>query len=254
MNQFLTALKSVARPAYIPQVSQDKAAPTGSRYFGQPWLPLGVNWPVGDGQPLRFVLQLNTAELPAPWGASVDQASLISFFYDVEIDESVIFRSDLSQPGDLAQSPEGVRIEHALTIARWQSVTDYPWMEDFEEVFGEEADAFSELVDEVGSSTVGQLLGKDGEEYPEVEAIRNEIAANYHCFECDKLGGWPRWEQYSETPEDSEGNPMSFLFQVGFEGVLLGDVPADLNWPTWGRGQIFMSEATGEFEYVWACD
>lgn len=253
VTDFLAALAPLTRRAYVPEVSSSPASDTASRYFGCPWGQPGAFWPEFEGQPLQFVLQLNTSELPAPWGVSDPaEAELIQFFYDVGSDTSEIRRVKLNQAGGLLAAPDNIHVQPALAIAVWHPVLDHPWVEDFDEVFGD--DRFEGADEGVGSSTSGQFLGQDGREYPEATAAKEGIPANYHCFECDKLGGWPRWEQGSETPEDSQGSPMVFLMQVGFEGLLLGDVPDDLEWPTWGRGQIFFSEPTGEFEYVWACD
>jgi uncharacterized protein YwqG len=252
VHQFLEALTLVTRQAHIPEIQAGEKQGNGSRYFGRPWMSIGAMWPQFEGQSLQFVLQLNTAELPSPWGASIDEAELISFFYDVESDTSEIKRTPINQPGQLVAVPSDLDPLPALSITSWQPVLDHPSTEDFEEVFGN--DRFDDLVDELGSSTVGQFLGQDGRECSEATSIEEGELADYHCFECDKLGGWPCWEQGNETPADSEDNPMTFMFQVGFEGLLMGQVPEDINWPTWGRGQIFFSRKTGEFRYVWACD
>lgn len=69
------------------------------------------------------------------------------------------------------------------------------------------------------------------------------------------MGGWPRWEQDDDTPQNQNGTRMIDLMQIGHEGLLLGDSDfKSIKWPTWGRGQIFFSPTTGEFKYVWACD
>lgn len=252
--KLMSAIAAVARTAHIPQVAPIAGGDQDCRYFGQPWLPSDVAWPVIDDTPLEFVLQLNTSQLPAPWGVPEEEAKLILFFYSADINEHAVLAVDPRTPGELAAIPEGVQTSQALTITGWKPVLDYPWTEDFEEVFEDLADDISELVDELDSSSVGTVLGTDGKEYSEQEALEKDIPFAYHCFECDKLGGWPRWEQGNDMPAGEDGNDMNLLMQVAWEGLLLGEVPEDTHWPTWGRGQIFISDSTGELEYVWACD
>ena len=69
-------------------------------------------------------------------------------------------------------------------------------------------------------------------------------------------GGHAYWEQSEENPLDSTGNKMHYLMQIGHQGVILSnnvDVNA-IDWPTWGRGHIFISKFTGELAYIWSCD
>lgn len=254
LAQCVQALAQQARPAYVPEVSAQIGAPTGSRYFGQPWLPVGTPWPGEASRAFSFVLQLNTAELPAPWGTPPDQARLMLFFYDERMDESAFLVVDPSLEGGVAVQPNNLQGNPPLAITAWHPVTDHVWTEDFDTVFGDDAEAFSEFTEELDSGDIDTVLGTDGQTHTEKEAVQQGVAVHYHCYECDKLGGHPRWEQGNDTPEDENGNPMRFVFQLGHRGLFLGDVPADLAWPTWGRGQIFTSDATGEWAYVWACD
>jgi|GEM_PF-4847316 len=128
------------REAFAPVVEamdSEDAEPRGHRYFGRPWMPQGMEWPVHGGENLEFVLQLRAADLPGP---------------------------------------------------------------------------------------------------------TREL-----------LGGWESWEQGVERPRDRDGQPMTFVYQVGFEG-LLRDRAESVDSPTWGTGQIHFSQGTGELYYSWACD
>lgn len=60
-----------------------------------------------------------------------------------------------------------------------------------------------------------------------VEFVRFEedplVEGNDHRpLRCDKLGGWPAWEQGEDWPLDDDGAPMELLFQLAEEPVLEG--------------------------------
>jgi hypothetical protein len=150
---------------------------------------------------------------------------------------------------------EGVTdVNPALAITSWHEVIDMPDNETLQDFDGYN-DTIDDLLWGYGSHWINKVRTTDGRDIPEKEAIEQGIVGEFHTYQCDKLGGWPDFEQGDETPEDSEGNRMEFLMQIGHEGLIFADIDLDgIDWPTWGRGHIFASAATGEFAYVWACD
>jgi hypothetical protein len=222
-----------------------------SRYFGRPWLNEDHDWPERDGRLMNFVMQMDVSSMPGePLGAD----GLLVFFHatdDYNEDIGEIFIVDTSMPGGLREAPEGIHVNPALKIVDWRTMPDVLWGDDTFDLEG--AEAFEAFSDYFGD-TIGEYIGVDGKTYEEHEGVKLGIIPALHTFECDKVGGQPRWEQGNDTPDDDEGNPMRYILQVGDEGVV-GDYDKDsIEWPTIGRGQIFFSEETGTFKYVWACD
>lgn len=244
------------RTAYIPVVAVTDTPSTETRYFGRPWMPEDMEWPELDGDPMHFVMQVDLATLPQKVGAVDPASGLLLFFHGEEYDpdsQSMLVVVDTSKPGGLRDLPEGVPENPALAICEWKEVIDFPWGDDADELDGYEE--YEDILTDFGGCTIGKYTGTDGVEYTEKDGIEKGVRPLFTTFGCDKLGGWPYWEQGNETPDDRDRNPMEYLMQIGHEGIILGEIDQDtINWPTWGRGHIFVSPATGEFKYVWACD
>ena len=251
-NAYKAIMAPHIRDAHIPiaAVCSREEEGTQSRYFGRPWLNDEHAWPERDGEPMNFVMQMDVADLPShPLGGN----GLMVFFHATEYGEdmSEIFIVDTSMPGGLRDAPDGVHVNPALKIVDWKTMPDVLWGDDTYDLEGaEEFEAFSDYF----GDTIGKYNGIDGKTYDEHEGVKLGILPELHTFECDKVGGQPRWEQGNETPEDDEGNPMQYILQVGHEG-LVGDYDkGSIEWPTWGRGHVFFSADEGTFKYVWACD
>lgn len=223
---------------------------TQTRYFGRPWLPNDVAWPEKDGEPLRFVAQFDLASLP---GKPLGDDGLLLFFHASEYSEdmSTIMVVDTDEPGGLRDLPEGIVANPVLQVIAWEAMPDVLWGDDTFDMPNIEK---FEGLEDWGGCTIGEYVGEDGETYSEDTGVLKGIRPRLHTFECDKVGGWPRWEQGNETPDDENGNPMVYILQIGEDGPV-GDFDKDaVDWPVYGRGQIFYSKDTGEFKFVWACD
>ena len=257
-QDFMALLSKHVRRAHVPVLSITQQPGRESRYFGDPWMPDGMEWPTQDGVPMRFVLQLDTKTLPESatnLGVGV-VPGLLLFFHGEAYDEdtqSLLALVDSSTPGNLRPCPDNAKGSTALAITDWIEVEDYP--------FGESKDnmpafeRFDGLEESFLSTRTGMALDEDGVERKEKEIVSHNIKAVGHTFNCDKLGGWPYWGQGDETPKDSKGKKMNFLMQVGNEGLHQGEFDRNtIDWPTFGRGHVFVSPKTGEFKYIWACD
>lgn len=251
-NAYKAFMAPHIRDAHIPIAAYCSADEEGtqSRYFGRPWLNEENEWPERDGEPMNFVMQMDVATIP---GMPLGEDGLLVFFHAEEYsdDMSEAFIVDTSMPGGLREAPEGIHVNPALKIVNWRTMPDVLWGDDAWEL--DDTDQFDAFGDYFGD-TIGEYLGNDGKTYQEHEGVKLGILPALHTFECDKVGGQPRWEQGNETPEDDDGNKMQYILQVGHEGIV-GDYDKNtIKWPTWGRGHLFFSEATGTFKYVWACD
>lgn len=252
-NAYKAFMAPHIRDAHIPIAAVCPADEEGtqSRYFGRPWLNEDNEWPERDGKPMNFVMQMDVATLP---GKPLGDNGLLVFFHAVEYnddDMSEIFIVDTSMPGGLREAPEGVHVNPALKLVDWKTMPDVLWGDDTWDLEG--AEAFEGFGDYFGD-TIGEYVGNDGKTYNEHEGVKLGILPGLHTFECDKVGGQPRWEQGNETPEDNDGNEMQYILQVGHKGVV-GDYNKDsVEWPTWGRGHLFFSEKSCAFKYVWAAD
>lgn len=248
------------RAAYVPVVTPIAEQGVESRYFGAPWLPDGMAWPTLHGDRMRFVMQINIATVPQTLAALGGHQGLLLVFHSEHYEDgpamSHVVLVDPQQPGRVHHVSGLTDTNPALAITAWHEVIDMPHMDTLEGMDGY-SEEVGDVLMEIGSDTWLKVKTLDGTDVPEREAIECRIVGPYHTYSCDKLGGWPDWEQGDETPEDRDGAPMDYVLQIGHEGLLFVDPSVDLeaiDWPTWGRGQVFWSARTGEGAYVWACD
>lgn len=262
-QQYIEQILSLKRDAFVPRVEPQGFSPDiGSRYFGNPWMPDGMDWPSDGGKPMNFVLQLDLKT--APWrAAGMPETGLLLFFHAEEYndpeDQSFIAVVDPSLPGGLRTAPAGCHVSGAMPIVSWTRTVDVP---DGESILSlPEIAATDELDDELRKygytqSASGDLLliVEGGLTYEdEITLVEDGAIPFAHTFRGDKIGGWPAWEQGDDTPEEADGTKWTYFMQVGYEGLRQRGID-EINptWPTWGIGHIYFRE--GKFLYVWACD
>jgi hypothetical protein len=257
------------RPAYIPIIedSVNQNNPKGSHYFGQPWMPTEMPWPVyGEYEtPMQFVLQLDLSSVPEEIKEKCGSEGILLFFH-TDGSKTVYPAEDFdnrrmshvcvistSMPGGARPTPTELREQKPLYIGEWREVSEYPTSEDLQRFPGSDKfnygsiESISEIAGDIGMKS--NILGSD------LIAKPDDIWVPFKCFSIDKLGGWPRWEQGIETPLDINGEEMEYIMQVGYQELLLPeDLKDEIDWPTWGRGHIFRSKADNSFVYTWACD
>lgn len=253
------------RSAYIPTLAAIEGEEHASRYFGRPWLPNDFVWPVrGEAnEPMKFVAQFNIASLPSEVAAICGGEGLLVFFHDDGGDypegPGIIDNRSLSHVRVVHTNVAGgIRHEghnepgQTYTITGWQAVKDHPHSESRRALEG-----YDDTTDYVQVETLVEFL-EGGKNFNKIEEAQlrddqEHTMASFHCFSCDKVGGWPAWEQGDETPVDSTGKPMTYVMQIGYEGLLLPPTDlSDVSWPTWGRGHIFYSAHDQEFIYLWS--
>jgi uncharacterized protein YwqG len=260
-SEYQTRLASLKRDAFIPEVDPNASAPDkGSRYFGSPWMPAGMEWPHDGDAPMSFVLQLDLATIPwRPEG--MPETGLLLFFHAEEYndpeDQSFVVIVDQSSEGGLREAPDDeVAESSALPIIGWRKTVDVPHWESRHDIEGLDDDDddlldYGYQRDESGRHEL--ITGDDGKGYEEADLVKRGVLPLAHTFSGDKIGGWPYWEQGDDTPEDTDGTKWTYFMQVAYEG--LRDPKIDNSsyaWPTWGTGHIYVHK--GQFMYVWACD
>ncbi|MFX4299999.1 DUF1963 domain-containing protein [Pseudosulfitobacter pseudonitzschiae] len=258
-SDFLTAVEELTKKAHFPVTKESDSIGCESRYFGRPWLEQDREWPLYDGAPMFFILQLDLAKIPALEG--LPQAGLLSFFHaggwEEDGSNSTVIIQDTTKPGSLRDMPDGHIELTASVIVGWVQKLDAPRSFILEEFFeNKRASHLEAMVEDNMSVITGMVLDANGNEVPEVEVLCEGIPYNVHCFESDKLGGHPFWTQGDETPVDSTGAKMLMVFQHNYDmGPLLGGLNgAETGNPCYGIGHIWYSPATGETYHNWACD
>ena len=249
-QDFEAFLARHARTANIPVLGPATEEGLGTRWFGRPCMPASRRWP----EDMNFVVQLDGADVPGglPGGA----CGLLLFVKEGGCGDGEDAEVVLLYPAEacvLHEPLKGVTLNPPLVPVSWREVVEHPWLNEEKGLEGREG--VVDLKELLTSVTYGEVTLVDGRNLPEAEAAMQDVAPLCHTWECDKIGGWPRWEQGRNVPLDRKGQPMRFVLQVGYEGLILGDFNRDgVDWPTWGRGQVFVSDTTGEARYVWACD
>lgn len=216
--------------AWRPVDCPENDSPTGSRYFGSPWVNEGFTWPYTvEGQALSFIMQFNIGELPEPMRHAAGNDGLLLLFYDLanpswDGDGAKFYRVDLRQPGHIENPPPTKITTPAPRPFKWGAEeTDFP------ELF-----ALEDHLDDSGRTKLRQLdaayPGTRDPEYGHEDAvalIQAEVeevwgspctreTAERSMFlrklSGDRLGGYPNWVQKPSWPTVSD-RPMTLLFE-----------------------------------------
>ncbi len=215
------------RPAWLPTTVDGNGPPQGSRIGGHAFIPTGEGHPACGvcGAPLHLVVQLNSAELPAPVSAWTGPG-IFQMFYclskcELDADGWAPYsrvhcarRVDLHAAGALATAGRSVR---AKAITGWREVEDLPHWDDAPTPIPIELE-------------------------PAYEQAERPVAG-------DKLGGWPAWVQGPEYPSCKLCSAkMRVLFQVDSEYNL------DWMWGDMGCAHLSVCpDHPDQLAFGWAC-
>lgn len=235
-NGLLTYLERLRRDCWMPTVRDGEASAPISKFGGSAWLATGEHWPKIEGEPARFLLQLDIPSLPPQVAVRLGSAGLLQLFFrpgwppsDYPPDWAIarIVRPDLVE-GRQASPPMSGASERPLLVTGWTREDDYPDLDELRHAadfdYRAAMDRFSDWDwDALPSPRVGT-----------------------------KIGGWGMWTQNKPWMDDAAGIPMSAVVQVStFEECPL--VPGDI-FPDSGTGHVFVSKAgRGEMAFDWAC-
>lgn len=182
------AATALPRPAFLPRTTPE--TPVGHSCIGERTVlrPRGTAWPVcGHCQtPLTLVVQLDLdqipVQLPTPT-SGIAQLFLCSKGGENGCDFSgeglgvhMALYAERSELEAVVAPSEVSSYPLAGTISSWSAYTESPG-------------------------------------YDDAEAHGVTVGEGTHPLRCDKLGGWPAWEQAAEWPKNSDGTPMTLLFQ-----------------------------------------
>lgn len=229
------------RNAFVAQSGPAHATPAGDRLGGRPWLPEGTDHPrcPSCGEPMTFVVQLDSATLPdGVVGAGVP--GLLQLFTCMEAVDgepcavaletwghpsagNVVRVVDPTTPGALSphETPRG------RDIAAWVREDDYPCVD------------------------AARELGLQDDQVDRLGALALARAKAYAVADRGryKLGGWPDWLQGDETLTCPDcGEPM----------VHLMDLPSFHRDPwVWGDyGHGYLQRCATHLDrlaFVWQC-
>lgn len=193
-----TSARIVAKDAYLPVV--DTSSDSRSCLGGSSVLrPKGQSWPVCKScqTPLALLVQLDLANLPLETVKGVGLAQLF------------VCQNKGSACDTYTESDPGVLVEVLKDMNALEAVS-LP-------------SSASEPVFEAGPISAWKKYNED----PSWEDRENQggndeenEATDTSPLHCDKLGGWPAWQQQNEWPQGEGGERMELLFQF-FEGAVL---------------------------------
>lgn len=224
----------LGKKMWAPQINKAKnnsfqAEPTSSKYFGNPWLYENEEWPLIDGNPAIFVIQLNIATLPKEMSEKLGGKGLLQFFYETNAyDTSIVRIVDTTKPGKVLVQPkvQGYKIPKEKIIIDWKEYMDYPHPENLEEQTG-----YKELNDLVEGNNL----------------YFDDLIP--HAYQGDKLGGWPFWTQ---AGSDTDG----YVYQIdagSFYSGLKVPTHAPKLFASDGTGHIFINTSSNNGDFFWDC-
>ena len=224
------ALRPHVRTAWLPVTEAANGPRTASKLAGTPWTAPDAPWPTcpNCGRPLQLLLQLDTADLPAPVAHG---PGLLQLFYCTSQDPLCEVDCEAFLPFS------------ASVVARLVAPE------------GDPSDALPVLDDPfpprriVGWEPVDDLPTPD--DAPEVDLPQEVWDAVYETglLERDKLAGWPLWIQSPERPDCPRcGRTMEVVFQIVSEDqlpIVFGDM---------GTGHLTQCpEHPDVLAFGWAC-
>lgn len=224
METIAELLKPLIRPACKLKVARATGVlPTSaSRFGGLPYMAPGEAWPVcgGCGKPLAFICQVDLRQAKVPVR---DRVPFFTFFccLNCYVDGPPGSWSVRVHPAssDAAALPEcSVAFTDVKSLPNWEGTTRH-------------CEAISDLACEVNEDAPWEAFNAAVAELVGDAEIRSQ------------LGGYPKWIQGDETPED-----MEFLAQIDSENA------AELMWGDVGSVYLFVTTSgEPEFELIMQC-
>lgn len=237
LSELQENLKSIQKTAtkleLVPTKEPLENTQLTSHFGGLPYFEQEEKWPVNDkGKPLSFIFQIfNNGEMQLP-----DDIKLIQFFYDWRTSpwtstsdgwKVKVYKHLNKDKIQKVEHPYGMLAEGYCEI----NFKNVPSLPDWEGIdfFSEKAGDLACLLDE----------NNPWEAYHHVITgmIREQDFQS-------QLGGYPRWVQGFQTPEDDGGKWLPLLFQVDSED------DAGLMWGDMGLVYVFYDPITGQCHFI----
>ena len=227
-----TATKLEVLPASRPPENSQMV----SHFGGNPYFEKGESWPKTDnGNHLAFIFQIfNTPELELP-----ESIALVQFYYDWEE-----FPWETSSEGWLVKIYKKVNQDMVGFIATPSTLETAKYCLI-------NCSATNSLPDWEGIDLHSPPASKlscaldENEPWDSYDQVVEKLIGEQDYL--SQLGGYPKWVQGEETPNDSNGNPMKLLFQIDSEdnaGLMWGDV---------GLIYVFYDESSEKIEFTLQC-
>ena len=231
-------IEHLARPAFIPQVTDGDGALDDSKFSGTPWIASGDEWPICGycNNPMQLVLQLNLSTCPHEF-SSWSEKGLLQIFYCLNegtyceeagddcfspFGKFLVARviENEGTPESFKKSPLANCLP-AMTIKGWREIRDFP----------------APL--ESGTLTEGKVTEEEEDFLFELtegysQSWRDEGIPEPLTFPQDKVAGWPMWLQDRAHPECPEcGTEMEYILQIA------SNVNFAHGWGDCGIAQLF---------------
>jgi uncharacterized protein YwqG len=202
-----------------------------SHVGGQPYFEEGEEWvQTESGKNLDFIFQVfNNGEVELP-----DNISLVQFYYDW--DESPY---ETEQEGWQVKIYETLNPIHAIVLPKPEGLKESRYCEI-------KTSTIQSLPDWDGLDVYGpaikNLCTTINEDDPFTTYKETAMKLSADIINKSKLGGYPNWIQYNDTPMLPDKHPMKMLFQ------LISEKNAGLEWGDYGILYIFYDEVSKKIE------
>lgn len=199
-----TLLKSHARRAYLPNVSNDETNETmiGSKFGGKPFINVNYPWPICTcNNKMTFFLQLNSSELPVNLEQNEKYGDgLLQFFYCTQGTEC----SDYSyKPFSSSQHIRIISLNELKDCQTNDKINDV-------EIFPlKRITGWSEKTDYITATELIETNIVDSDAYDKL----NELNEKYCTISGDKLLGWPLWIQGVEYVKCRKCNKYAIMLR-----------------------------------------
>ncbi|MDX2012585.1 MAG: ATPase, T2SS/T4P/T4SS family [Myxococcaceae bacterium] len=188
------------RVAFLPVTSADADGRSrlGTRLAHR---PRAASWPTcrDCGAALALIVQLDLASLPEPFSGRAGLAQLFvctsgGCELTDERSKGVLVEVHDASDLELVEAPASLALEvvEPGVITSWRRFEEDPVADDL--------------------ARLGFTVDDDDDDLS-------------RPMRCDKLGGWPAWEQGLDWPLDETGAPFELLFQLAEDTLLAGGTP-----------------------------
>ncbi len=218
------------------QIDPPKNTQLKSHFRGQPYFEEGEEWVRSkSGRHMDFIFQIfNNEELPLP-----QNIKLLQFYYDWE--ESP---SDTGDDGWFVKIYETLNTDKIISIDKPAELGTTEYCEVAFTPINSLPDWEGISLCDSNISKLSRILNTE-RPWENYDKVIEKLSGELHGL--SQLGGYPKWVQGEETPQNEKGENMKLLFQIDSEE------DAELMWGDCGLVYVFYDEDTKQIEFSLQC-